>query len=608
MLGAIGTFLSETFGKQFFLQYFFSKGLDNLGNRVENKILKAGLRELFDETYKCLCNRNGWEYNIDAVHKSLQKNSISINKLSDIDCVNSFLYEILGENYTEYYDIDIADQWYQCLRECIMMPRFEKVYKIFQIERMEKIESGLKNKITSEEAWKMREDFERERAIEKKLDQEFNQKMEYELAIQAMEDGEYKEAIDRFKKTSIWNTDKKIKYICLYNEAYCYAKLAKDVEGYQKAIKFFIKAEKYADTSRDDVVLLYRNIALLFTYIGKEQEKVLNYKKANNYFEKVLDCAKDSDEYYVVDVILHIARNYMDMCDEVPMSEVKENLSIAFVLMVGICLLSGDELSEEQAYILMHNMGRVFYHIAEKEHMPQLRKQAQELYIEVLQMDFVKRDKEKFALVNLNLGMAYQYDCEEGTENLEKALSHYQIAYDTYKSLDIYGIEHSILNLQLNMAEAYSILYQQTEKEKHFAQAERLLNSVEKKVDAMPYNSLYLRIKLSLMNLYYRRINFAKEESEQERWIEKADKISSEIDAILTSADYSKYRYTYFLLKSRINIFQINNKTDVEILIDYKNKLQKIANETKGGNENLYEAAKEMINQYKDAIQWRLNE
>ena len=473
---------------------------------------------------------------------------------------------------------------------------------------MEKIESGLKNKITSEEAWKMREDFEREREIEKKLDQEFNQKMEYELAIQAMEDGEYKEAIDRFKKTSIWNTDKKIKYICLYNEAYCYAKLAKDVEGYQKAIKFFIKAEKYADTSRDDVVLLYRNIALLFTYIGKEQEKVLNYKKANNYFEKVLDCAKDSDEYYVVDVILHIARNYMDMCDEVPMSEVKENLSIAFVLMVGICLLSGDELSEEQAYILMHNMGRVFYHIAEKEHMPQLRKQAQELYIEVLQMDFVKRDKEKFALVNLNLGMAYQYDCEEGTENLEKALSHYQIAYDTYKSLDIYGIEHSILNLQLNMAEAYSILYQQTEKEKHFAQAERLLNSVEKKVDAMPYNSLYLRIKLSLMNLYYRRINFAKEESEQERWIEKADKISSEIDAILTSADYSKYRYTYFLLKSRINIFQINNKTDVEILIDYKNKLQKIANETKGGNENLYEAAKEMINQYKDAIQWRLNE
>lgn len=58
--------------------------------------------------------------------------------------------------------------------------------------------------------------------------------MEYELAIQAMDDGEYKEAIDRFKRVSIWNRDEKIKYLCLYNEAYCYGKLAKDVEGYKK--------------------------------------------------------------------------------------------------------------------------------------------------------------------------------------------------------------------------------------------------------------------------------------------------------------------------------------------------------------------------------------
>lgn len=235
----------------------FSKGLDKLGNRMESKILKTGLRELFDETYKCLCNRNGWEYNIDEVHNLLKKNSITIDKLNDLDYVNSFLREVLGENYTEYYDIDIVDQWYQCLCECITMPKFEKVNKIFQNKRIEKIESDLDNKITSEEAWKIREDIEKERAVEKKLNEEFNQKMEYELAMQAMEEGEYKEAIDRFKKTSIWNTDDKIKYICLYNEAYCYAKLAKDVEGYQKAIKFFKKAEKYADTSRDDVVLLY---------------------------------------------------------------------------------------------------------------------------------------------------------------------------------------------------------------------------------------------------------------------------------------------------------------------------------------------------------------
>lgn len=606
MLSTIGTFLGETFGKQFFLQYFFSKGLDKVGNRVESRILKAGLWELFDETYKCLCNRNGWEYNIDAVHNSLQKNSMSIDKLSDIDYVNSFLCEILGENYAENYDIDISEQWYQCLRECIAMPKFEKVYKIFQIDQIQKLKGDLKNKITHEEVWKIREAAERERAVEKGLSEEFDQKMEYELAIQAMDEGEYKEAIERFKKVSIWNKDEKIKYLCLYYEAYCYSKLAKNVEGYQKAIKFFQKAEKYADVSRDDVVLLYRNIALLYIYIGEEQEKVLNYKRANNYFEKVLECAKDGDEYYIIDVILHIARNYMDICDEVSMDEVKDNLSIAFVLMMRIYLVNGDELSEEQAYMLMHNMGRLFYHISEKEDMPQLRKQAQELYIEVLQMDFVKRDKERFALVNLNLGMAYQYDCSEGTENLEKALSYYQVAFDTYRGLDING-SNRVLNLRLDMAEVYSQLYERTEKEEYFVKAEQLLNSVGEQVDVMPYNSLYLRIKLSLMNLYYRRICFTEENVEQEKWLEKTDKIGRVIDAILSSAEYSKYKHTYFLLKSRINIFRINNKMDVEILIDYKNKLQQIADETKDGNENLYEAAEEMIDEYEKAIQWRLN-
>lgn len=606
MLSIIGIFLSEKLGKQFFLQYFFTKGLDIVGNKVWSRTLKAGLWELFDEAYKCLCNQNGWEYNIDAVHNSLQKNSMSIEKLSNIDYVNNFLCEILGDNYAENYDIDISEQWYQCLQECITMPKFEKVYKMFYIDKMQKLEGDLENKITHEEVWGIREAAERERAVEKGLSEEFDQKMEYELAIQAMDDGEYKEAIEKFKKVSIWNKDEKIKYLCLYYEAYCYSKLAKNAEGYQKAIKYFQKAEKYADVSRDDVVLLYRNIALLFIYTGEEQEKVFNYKKANNYFEKVLECAKDGDKYYVIDVILHIARNYMDICDEVSMDEVKDNLSIAFVLMMEIYLVNGDELSEEQAYILMHNMGRLFYHISEKEDMPQLRKQAQELYTEVLQMDFVKRDKERFALVNLNLGMAYQYDCSEGTENLEKALGYYQVAFDIYKGLDINGSSR-VLNLRLDMAEVYSQLYKRTEKEEYFVKAEQLLNSVGDQVDAMPYNSLYLRIKLSLMNLYYRRICFTEENAEQEKWLEQADKIGRIIDAILSSAKYSKYKHTYFLLKSRINVFRINNKMDVEILIDYKNKLQQIADETKDGNENLYEAAEEMIDEYEKAIQWRLN-
>lgn len=124
----------------------------------------------------------------------------------------------------------------------------------------------------------------------------------------------------------------------------------------------------------------------------------------------------------------------------------------------------------------------------------------------------------------------------------------------------------------------------------------------------MPYNSLYLRIKISLMNLYHNRIQFAKPESEREKWMGQADMVGNEIDAILVSADYSKYRYTYEILKSRINIYRINSAMDVNILMDCKMKLQQIADGTKNGNVILYKAAEEMVDEYEEAIKWLLDQ
>ena len=48
------------------------------------------------------------------------------------------------------------------------------------------------------------------------------------------------------------------------------------------------------------------------------------------------------------------------------------------------------------------------------------------------------------------------------------------------------------------------------------------------------------------MKLYDRKIRLTKEGAEQEGWIKKADEVSGIIDAILISADYSKYENTYF--------------------------------------------------------------
>lgn len=605
MLETIGTFFGKYFGKQFFLQYFLTKGLDKLGSIKGKKETKAGLQELFAETYKCLCHKNGWEYDINEVNDLLQKKSISIDKMNDMDYVNDFLCDLLGRDYQKYYNIDLATQWYTCLYECIILPKFDKLYKSFKLNKLHNLENSMNMKLGQEE-WETRENKEREHRSQRAAEEEFEQKIEFEMALEALESEEYEEAIKGFKKVSVWNKDEKIKYLCHYNEAYCYGKLAYDAEGYQKAIRFFQKAEKYADAARDDVVLLYRNIALLYTYLGEERNKVCNYKKANEYFEKILECAKPEDRYYVVDVILHLARNYMDMCDEVAMDEVKENLSLAMVLMMDLYLLEGDGLSEEQAFVLLHNMGRCFYHFAEKENMPEFMEPARELYLEVLKMDFVQQDKKNLAMVNENLAMTYHYDFSEEEQNLEKALNYYQIALELCRGLDKVS-DNDLMKKQLNIAEVYARLYQLTENTEYFEQAEKMLYEMMKQVDVMPYNSLYFRINLSLMKLYCNQVIHTEEEIEREKWIEQAEKISNRIECLVTMTNYEKYRYTYFILKSRLFIFQIDTETDVNTIMNYKDELQEIAEKTKEGNSYLYEVVVEMVDDYEKIIQWRLN-
>jgi tetratricopeptide (TPR) repeat protein len=586
------------------MEYFFSKSFDNLGNKLASKFCKKDLSELFKDIYGCFCQKNGWEFNIDEVYKLLKNKTISFDKLNDENYVNSFLQEVLGSDFRENYKVNFKDQWNKCLQDCITEPKYEKLYKAFEFDKIVNIENKIENYEKKEADWRKREISQREKnseiITENGTDNTSDQKHEFEIAIKAMEAEEFEEAIKGFTKVSIWSNDEQKKYICLYYKAYCYSKLAKNADGYNLALKYFQKAEKHLNILRDDAVLLYRNIGLVYTYIGEIKEKVFNYKKANEYFEKALLYANEKDEYFVIDVNLHVARNYMDISDEVPMSEVLDNLSLAMVKMMAIDLLAGDVISEEHDFILSHNMGRVFFHLAEKENKPQCYIKARELYFKVLKMDIVRRDRERLAMVNVNLGMTYYRDYPKD------ALIYYQRAYDIYKGLDNFTCNNKMLNLQFDMAEAYSKLYFQTKNEEKFQKSENLLLQIVEMVDAMPYNSLYLRIYLSLMKLYYRRIVVSDDKTERNKWIKKADEVSDNIASILVSTDFEKYKYTYFILKYDLDLFKIDAKTDISSLINIKNELQKIANEAKIGNINLYQKALETISEYDEAIQWRL--
>lgn len=337
--------------------------------------------------------------------------------------------------------------------------------------------------------------------------------------------------------------------------------------------------------------------------MGEEQNKVLNYKRANEYLEKILECAGEEDEYYVIDVILHIARNYMDMCDELPLDEVRGSLYLAMNLMMEVCMVSGDTLCEEHAYILLHNMGRVFFHLAEKEEMPQLLGEARELYREVLGMELVKKDSERLAGTNLNMGMTYQCDSSEEAENLTKALAYYQTAFDLYQSSEKKNTP-SAWNVCLSMAEVCSRLYAVTEEEKWFERAEKQLRDMAEKVNALPGNSLYLRVNLSLMKLYCSRFSYMEDEAEREGYLEKAETACRKTAVILETADYKKYQYTYEVLRARLGVYRIDEKTDIQTLADEKERLKQLGDIIRKGNEHLYRAAEETAEMYEEAISW----
>ena len=156
----------------------------------------------------------------------------------------------------------------------------------------------------------------------------------------------------------------------------------------------------------------------------------------------------------------------------------------------------------------------------------------------------------------------------------------------------------------LNIAEACGRLYVLTKEKKWFEKAEKQLQGIADKVNAAPGNSLYLRVNLSLMKLYNNRLAYTEDEAEREYYLENAEALSRKIDVILETADYKKYQYTYQILKARLKLYRIDETADVQMLVDEKEGLKKLKDALRDGNEHLYQAAEEVVEDYETAIGW----
>lgn len=595
-------FVINTFGLQFILQYFGEKVLDGVFFSKEDSDAVECLR-LFEKTLESLCDEQGWEYDSEAVHANFQNIEINLGKIRDEEYCNECLCLLLGKNYSDNYEVDVLNEWKKNLSSCLTNQEFDKLYKMINLYFFDNINNHISDIIKqinqmdrkiqrheedSTKLWKEKE----------QLNRSSEKNEELMIALDEIEIGEYEEAISKLKKVCVWGSPE-VKYTCFYEMGYCYSKLASNIDDYQKAKKFFIKAEKIMDPERDDVVLLLTNIGLIYTYVGNEINKVQNYQKANEYFEKALEYIDANDEYYIVEIILHIARNQMDICNEVEMQQAKECLNQSLSMMLGICM-AYDQIPIGQAFVLLHNLGRVFFLKGEIESRNEFFQTSREFYEIVLGMDYIKDDKKRFAMVNENMALAFHADSYGN--NFREALAYYTVAEKTYKNIDDYDCRRNLANIELSIAELYRVIYSRSGDITDFEQAKVRLADIIKENHHLPNNSIVIRAYLALIELYYNKANLL--EDDRKVALEQADKYCSIVSTLLKRTEYDKYLCTYKIIWYKILLLKIKEDIDYgedidhEMIKSYIEELSEIKAYSKMSNKNIYQVAEALLSSY----------
>jgi hypothetical protein len=590
-------FIIETFGLQFILQFMGGKVIDYIKDK--NRVLfdEDDLGTLFFDVFELLFKKNNLEFDAGSIFDIIDTMELRPKEIEKEDVVAEILRYILGEDYEERYGTNYVSDWSESLKECIVNRKYDLLFKKMILNKSEYFDENL-DKIYKEFT-NIRIEIDNNLANEedrwKKLE-ENRSEQELEIALMYIEDKEYDLAIKSLKKISVWTKQPQIKFFCNFKLGFCYSKLEQNVNGYRKAIKYLMKSEKYTNPENSDMVLLFLNLGLLFTMIGTEEEKVKNYEIANQYFENALEYIKEDDTEYMIDIMLHISRNIIDVCDELQFKEVDHHLTYSMLQMLDI-YFKNEKLSEFHGYMLLHNLGRMFYHKAEKEGKSELLGIARSFYLAALDMNYVKKNKNDFAIVNENIAFSYFYDTEyEFKEKIEKSLAYSTIAYKLYEDICEKKHDHRIIEIQLFRSILYRKLYSEKHNVRDYELSEEILMNILHKISYLPKNSINIRTYLAIIELYYyRALNDKKNRTE---YIDKAEMIYPLLDSLLHNNYTEKSKYTYEIMKGKIILVKMAENADQELINSCINNLATIVDATCVGNVNISRAAEELLLQF----------
>lgn len=581
-------FIVDMFGNQFFVQYLGEKILDKIGLLFsKNKVSKKTLKEFYQKVFELLCNEMGWEFDCNAIDRELEDEDFLLNKIKDKNNMDRILCKLLGNDYNKRYSNKIKKCWEKCISQCALMPEFEFIHKSIIEEQIAELLSYEKEILTEIKQIKHVDSEKGYTRYEEPIKE--NKIAEFEQALEYIEDGEYELAIEAFKKANCQLNDEHEKYVSYFMIAFCYSQLNSE-DGYDYALKWYLKSENKFNLHDEDRLLLYRNIALTYIYIGQSRNKIDNYKKSNEYFKKVILNFKDSNKLYYYEALIHIARNYMDMCDELPMDEVADYLEKSEIIM-SLVFCSECELTEELIFVLIHNMARVFYHKAEKVDSKYM-KTAQKLYEYAAKLKYAKQNQDMLAMLNINIGMSYQYELQNELQNVKKAIIYYENGIQLYETINGIKYRKQIENAKLNIASAYKTIYNFSHDLQYFKNAIDIAKEIINQEKYTIENSLLFRTYILQLYLY---IDAFKNGDTPENYIDLSD-LRNRLDAFYQQVNYEKYNYIYQLLVCELEL--LIYEEDCEKSESIKEKLLEIKVATHEGNKNIQDKAQDLLDKY----------
>ncbi len=313
----------------------------------------------------------------------------------------------------------------------------------------------------------------------------------------------------------------------------------------KKAINSLEKSKNLIEDINDE------NDVEIYKYLIRSYIEMADYKNPSQYYHQVIQLSNDiikelsKDDRYsseLLSFMIDLALAYENLFDISPFVESANNLLSAQTILLNI-YKNNDFLHEVQAFRLLHNLGRVYYKLAELFNREEYLDDAMTYYRQALKVPIahIEEDALFYAQTYVNIGNIYLKKSSTTNDSDDEVVRFCNMAIENYSiALDVYLHKPFIRELAMtysNLATANLKLYKTTKKEKHYLASEEDYQKALEYRNALSDPVGYAKTQKGLGELYLAKGS----QDDDIDFLDKAFNIFNKVLTIFTKERYIKY-------------------------------------------------------------------